>query len=511
MRPQRYPARFVIASALLAAGAVALAACDPDHYVIVTIDAPDAVHDATVVTVALTNAGTTRMDNLALHDHAFPVTFSISSPGRDGALTIAVDALDATGLVVGHGATTTTTAATAATIALTAMDFVVNTDYPGDQFPSDDFEANGFQLAALPDDTWTAAFRASCIADACSVFARRFDRTGRPIASAVAASSNAFPVTTTVTSPSATVAVAASQTTTLAVWDFHDVGTDVRGIACRALDAAGKASPAQTTVAVEDADVVSVAALPSGDFVASWTTLGDEPTQAIRAVMIQPDCTPLADIQSVSTAPGLPIRGAVAASAEGVLFTWLLDGELHARTATPDGLLVSDDIVVVPAVGGDQIVQARIAAVPAGGFAVALRWARFDADVGAGRIELRRLDATGQLLGAPTLITDKSDSADPNVDSFGLASRRDGTLLVAWHTCDPFGDTSGCGVFGRVMRDTGEPVTDVFVIPTTTDGDQIAPSVVGLRDAFVVMWRDASARLPDASGSSVRARLIYPP
>lgn len=511
MRPRQYLARLVVACAALIGGAAGLAACDPDHYVIVTIDAPPAVHGATAVTVALSNAGTTRMDNLALRDHGFPVTFSISSPGRDGELAITVDALDAGGLVVGHGTATTTTAATAATVSLTAMDFVVNTDYPGDQFPSDDFEANGFQLAALADDTWTAAYRDACIADACNVLARRFDRTGRPIASAIAASSNGFPVTTTTTSPTATVAVAASQTTTLAVWDFNTVGTDVHGIACRSLDGDGKAIPAQTTLAVEDVDVVSVAALPSGDFVASWTLFGSESTQAIRAVTIKPDCTPGSEIQSVSSDPGLPFRGAVAASADGVLFTWLLDGQLHARMADTDGALVSDDAVLVPAVGADQVLQARVAALPAGGFAVAVRWARFDADVGAGRIELRRLDATGQPIGAPTLITDKSDSADPNVDSFGLASRPDGTLLVAWHTCAPFGDTSGCGVFGRMMRQTGEPVTDVFVVPTTTDGDQSAPSVVGLGDAFVVMWRDASATLPDASGSSVRARLIYPP
>jgi len=509
MRPQRYPARRFFA--VVFAVAPALAACAPDHYVIVTLGAPAAVHDATAVTVALSNAGTTRMDTLALRDHAFPVTFSISSPGRDGELAIAVDALDAAGLVVGHGTTTTTTDAATASIELTAMDFVVNTDYPGDQFPSDDFEAVGFQLAALPDDSWTAVFRDGCIADACNVFGRRFDRIGRPLASAVAASRNAFPVTTTATSPTASVAVAASQTTTLAVWDFNDVGTDVHGIACRALDSAGAATPAQTTLAVEDVDVVSVAALPSGDFVASWTVFGDEASQAIRAVVIAPDCTPAGSLQSVSTAAGLPFRGAVAASADGVLFTWLLDGELHARLAAADGSLGAGERVLVPAVGADQIVQARVAAAPAGGFVVALRWARFDAAVGAGRLELRRVDATGQLIGAPTLITDRTDSADPNVDSFGLASRSDGTLLIAWHTCDPFGDASGCGVFGRMMRQTGEPITDVFVIPTTTDGDQSGPSVVGLRDAFVVMWRDASARAPDASGSSVRARLIYPP
>jgi hypothetical protein len=66
-------------------------------------------------------------------------------------------------------------------------------------------------------------------------------------------------------------------------------------------------------------------------------------------------------------------------------------------------------------------------------------------------------------------------------------------------------------VFGRFMRDTGEPVTDVFVIPTTTVGDQRRPSVAALADGFVALWSDASGKPPDAAGTSVRARIIYPP
>jgi hypothetical protein len=68
-----------------------------------------------------------------------------------------------------------------------------------------------------------------------------------------------------------------------------------------------------------------------------------------------------------------------------------------------------------------------------------------------------------------------------------------------------------CDVFGRILRATGEPVTDVFAIPTTTAGDQILPSVVGLPDGFAAIWSDASAQPPDVAGTSVRARILYPP
>ena len=164
-------------------------------YVVVTVDARPAVHDAASITVALANAGTTRMDTLKLDGKPFPVTFSISAPGRTGDLAITVDASDQSGVVVGHGGAMTTVTDDTAAIMLDSTDFVVNTDYAGDQFPSEDFEADGFQLAALPDGTWTTAFRDSCMQGACNVFARRFDRTGKPVATQAAAGTNAFVVT----------------------------------------------------------------------------------------------------------------------------------------------------------------------------------------------------------------------------------------------------------------------------------------------------------------------------
>jgi hypothetical protein len=144
---------------------------------------------------------------------------------------------------------------------------------------------------------------------------------------------------------------------------------------------------------------------------------------------------------------------------------------------------------------------------------IAARW-EATALTGPGRIELFRVDTGGKLVGAPALVTDKtaSDSGanSGNDESFGLASRSDGTVLIAWHSCGDFGDDSMCGVFGRIMRDTGEPVSDAFLIPTTTAGDQLLPSVVGLPDAFVAMWSDASSKPPDIALRAVRARIIYP-
>jgi hypothetical protein len=229
------------------------------------------------------------------------------------------------------------------------MDFVVNTDYAGNQFPSSDFEAAGFQLAAAPDGTWTAVFRDGCTADACNMFARRFDGIGKPVSTAVAASANAFTLTSELTTPLSTPAVASNASTTIALWDAYPVQGVLSGVACRALDAAGQATAQQRLVANDSADVVSVAALSNGTFAAVWnTSLGA--TDVIRTVFVQPDCTATAAAQTVS-APGaaddFPHRSAVAGSADRVLFTWILDGDLHARAALTSGSFATADTVLI--------------------------------------------------------------------------------------------------------------------------------------------------------------------
>ncbi|HEX8106128.1 MAG TPA: hypothetical protein VF516_00305 [Kofleriaceae bacterium] len=514
---------------LLAGAAVAAAssACGTDHagYVLVTVDARPAVHDAAAITVTLANAGTMRTDTLMLAGKSFPVTFSVSSPGRSGDLAIAVDASDAGGLVIGHGSAMTTVSASAAKVVLDATDFVVNTDYAGDQFPTDDSQAAGFQLAALPDGTWTTVFRDGCMQNACNVFARRFDRAGKPVTTQAAASTNAFVVTARPTTDLAEPAIAASPNATLAVWNFSDVGTaTTTGVACRPIDAAGRLAADQTSIATETASVVSAAAMASGNFAVTWkTTLpAMNDVDAIHMVVVKPDCTPVGAI--VELAKGAVFadfvhRGSVASSADQVLFAWITNGELFTSlmpstgAPSPGMKLIAKTTTPAPPL---EVEHARVAALPGGGFLIAVSWT-LQTGTGPGRIDLFRVDTKGMLSGSPVQVTDQSDGDPLNAESFGLASRPDGSILLAWHVCNANGDS--CVLSGRILQLTADanpmswaiPVTDVFAIPTTTGGSDKRASVVGLPDAFAVVWSDSSMKPPDTAGQAVRARLIYPP
>jgi hypothetical protein len=492
-------------------------------FLLVTVDARPAVHDAASITVTLANAGTMRTDTLMLGGKAFPVTFSVSTPGRTGDLAIAVDASDASGLVIGHGSAMTTVAAASAEVMLDSTDFVVNTDYAGDQFPTDDFQgpATGFQLAALHDGTWTTVFRDDCkMQSACNVFARRFDRAGKPVTTQAAAGTNAFVVTASATTDVTTPAIASSQDATIAMWNASDpVDATASTVACRTIDASGRLGANQVVVAAEAGFTPSVAAIDGGNFAAIWRTeitTATDILDTIHMTLVKPDCTPVGAVlkldQGAKTADFVH-RDSVASSAGQVLFAWITNGDLRT-TVMSSGGTQSPVTTLIPQTPTLEVEHARVAAVPGGGFVIAVSWT-LKTGTGAGRVDLFRVDTAGKLAGDPVRVTDQSDGDPFNAEGFGLASRSDGSMMIAWHVCNSTGDS--CALSGRMFQlpaDPGTapfPVTDAFAIPTTTGGSDKRASVVGLPDAFAVVWSDSSMKPPDTSGQAVRARIIYPP
>lgn len=489
----------------------ALGACAADEdYIIVTVTGRAAVHDIKTVKVTLSNAGTMRTDELPFSEQALPVTFSVSAPGRTGDLGVTVEGLDKDGYLVGLGSATSTLDLPTASVLLDSADFVINTDYAEDQFPSNDYEAHGFQVSAAPDgSTWTAAYRDRC-ASPCNMFARRFDKTGRAVQTTLAASTNGFPMSTTPTTAVSTPAIATAGANTIEVWDFNDptAQTTTVGVACRSINAAGEGNPDQVTVATDaSTDVVSVAPLANGNFAIAWSAFLT--TGVIRSAIVRPNCQLLAGPGTVSTTASAR-KVSVATLGQSVMYAFVVDGGVRLRFSNTSNVFSpATDTSFLARTATESVESVRIAPL-ATGFVVVVRWALTASFTGPGRIELYRTNATGGMLGSPVLVSTKSGSDFGSSEAFGVASRADGVMMVTWHSCLTNGDGSGCGVWGRAFRDNGMPVGDEFVIPTTTEGDQSNPSVAPLGEAFVVVWKDDSAQAPDIAGSAIRGRIIYP-
>jgi hypothetical protein len=493
------------------AAALACAACSDDtSYIVVSVETRPAVHSAATLRVTLSNAGSMRTEEIPLGEATFPATFSVAPEGRSGEIGIAIDAIDAAGLVVGRGSAVSGASAATARVMLEPTDFVVNTDYADDQFLSNYASANGLQLAATSDGTWAAVFTGAC-ATPCNVLARRFDATGRPVRSALAAGTQAFSVSTKLTTFFSTPILAASGGVTLALWNHDDPGSTAYSLDCRAFDRDGAPTTGQLTLTTDEFPLVlSAAPLASGNVVLAWD--GRVTSIMVRSAIVRPDCTLVGAPAQVSTAGGVPIRSHVATTANRILYAWTLASSVRVRVARQDGTFVTGDLELVARTPTEKVEYVRVAPLGAG-FAVAVRWVLASGATGPGRIELFRLTGEGALAApAPTVITDRSGTDLATAESFGVAPRPDGSLFVVWHACMERGDGSGCGVFGRLVAPDGLLSGPEIPLATTTANDQTGPAAVVLPGgAIATAWTDRSGAAPDAAGTAVRARILYLP
>lgn len=488
--------------------------CTDSEFLVVTVKSRPAVHGATKLKVTLSNGGSMRTDDLDLAGHDFPVTFSLSAPGRGGELGISVDALDMNSGLVGRGAGQTTLGEDSASVTLESADFVVNTEVANNQFLTSDFEAVGLQLAATSTGTWMTSWRDDCTN--CDIYGRRFDATGLPVESTLAASANAFKINTSLTTAGAFPALAANaMNQTLAFWDYQNTVGGEQGVACRAINETGAGSPAQISIALESADVVTAAPLKNGNFAVTWQTFQNmaPAMEVIHAMIIKPDCNPLITTvatvsQTVLPSPGHH-RSHVASVNNTILYAWVADDGAYVRNATLGNTLGAEINVVRKT---SQFVVDFVRIVPWGtGYALAVRWSSASGvSTDPGKIEIYRLNEVGSIQGEPILITDKSRTDFASDKAFGLAHGTNDSVMVTWHVCET--GAGSCEVYGRIVDASGMPLGEAFVVPTSTGSDQVNPSVAALPDgAFVVAWNDSSGLDPDRSGSAVRARIIYPP
>lgn len=512
-----------LASSLLSALAISalavstLAACTEEQdATIVTVNVQPSVRGAAFLEVELKNGAGIAGDRLELRGHEFPVTFSVSSPGRKGDLELKVSAKTADDILVGRGTATFPITATTGTVLVDSADFVVNTEVESDQYLTDDFEAVGSQLSANPAGEWTASFRQRCTPAACNVFARRFDRDGQPLPSGASATTNSFTVNTGRVGVVSSPAAAAGVDKTLLFWETTDTNNAPDGVACRSYDRSGTAPNEKRLNPPEvSTDVVVATPLPNGTFAAAWA---GRPTTAdtlnIRTMVVDGDCTPLGALQPVATLlPAIGVRqSAIAAGPNSYLIAWKADGTIRARTFNLNGTPATAETTLLTPPNGEEFSMVRVASNNNGFVFVVAHRAGTKVS-----LELYRVTASNTvapaLVGSGVVITDKLDSV---FEGFSVASHPLGPIMVTWHGCGTErGDGEGCGVFGRLFATNGTPFSEPFLVPTTTALDQSDSSVTALRGAddkplFVASWNDASTSAPDMSGLAVRARIIYP-
>ncbi|HSP07280.1 MAG TPA: hypothetical protein VLR94_08890, partial [Acidobacteriota bacterium] len=185
---------------------------------------------------------------------------------------------------------------------------------------------------------------------------------------------------------------------------------------------------------------------------------------------------------------------------------------LSTPTSFPVGVTAGSDIQVNPTI--DKGAQT----VPNAGFDgygnFAITWSDGAGNDGNGEGVFMRKFLADQTPVAKEFRVNKWKAGDQGTSSLTCADS--GSIMVIWR--DGGGrDGDGFGVYGRIVNADGTFLTDDFLIPQTTAGRQMAPSVSGTPNGnFVAAWsgpgdgagRGTWIRLFDASGTPLTNELL---
>ncbi len=510
LSPSNVPA---LIAALIAV--TVLAACSGGPYTVVTLEARPAVGDVRTVVIALANASATQTATFVVDGRAFPLTFSVDTGDRTGALALAVEGEDGAGERIAHGDATATIAADgngAATVMLEPTDFLVNTSFVGDQALAFRGDAGGRQIALSPAGVATIGWSDTCqVVGRCDVFGRRFDATGRPVATSLAAGPGEFLFNRSeVTGFEPSLATNASGRT-VAVWS---TGADLLAVV---VDAGGAALTAtETKVATGTSpSTPAVLAVPDGRFVVAWTERAPTAGQyLVRARYLSTEGAPalnpisLADtaytVSTTITTEANPPAVAWLGDGLAMIVAWragtTIRGRFYNATGAPrtanDGVLASRPM-------GELVGEPQVAAIA--GDAALLYPRTMGGTAADGQLVLRRLSTAGLVVGTDAVV---AEAAEPSPAALTSA---DGTLAVAWATCGPDADGDGCAIRFRRFDLTLAPLGPSRLANSITAGSQTEPSIAILPGgALLLAWSDGSATAPDRDGFAVRARIVYP-
>lgn len=151
--------------------------------------------------------------------------------------------------------------------------------------------------------------------------------------------------------------------------------------------------------------------------------------------------------------------------------------------------------------------QPTITALSNGGFIIS--WTDLSGtldDLTGSSIKAQIYDAEGSRVGTEFRVNSETngDQSDPAIT--GLTG---GGFVVSWKDASAtLGDASGTSIKAQIYNAAGARVGSEFLVNTEVTDDQLDPVITGLANGgFVISWKDASATSGDASGTSIKAQI----
>ncbi len=261
----------------------------------------------------------------------------------------------------------------------------------------------------------------------------------------------------------------------------------------------------------------AITALSDGGFVVTWTDqsgVGDTSGRGVRGQIFDASGSTIGpEFQINATTLNEHINSAVTAlTGGGFVVTWSdsstpsADREIRGRVFDSQGVPVTsgpnggqDFIVNSPSLYGK--LHPGITALADGGFVVTWQDNNNSGDRNASCIRARFFNADGSSDQTDFVVNSTASGEQVNPTLTALSN---GNLVVAWQ--DQLSDGSGTSLRARIFDPNVIFVDSDFLVNSTTQGGQEAPTLTALADGgFIVTWTDQSLA-DDTSGYGIRAR-----
>jgi Ca2+-binding RTX toxin-like protein len=176
------------------------------------------------------------------------------------------------------------------------------------------------------------------------------------------------------------------------------------------------------------------------------------------------------------------------------------------KRTTKMTVVFGPEFLVNSATDGSQQ-NSDIVALADGRFLVT--WTDFEAQVGeftGAVIKAQIFNANGSKAGGEFQV---SQAGFLSQGQASVAALADGGFVISWTDGSSNGEVpSGSAIRAQRYDADGNRVEGVFVVNTTTTGNQHEPAVTALDDGkFIITWRDESQTGGDTNGSAVRAQI----
>lgn len=258
------------------------------------------------------------------------------------------------------------------------------------------------------------------------------------------------------------------------------------------------------TTTVGDQVDVSVAALVSGGFIATWTGVDSGATLGVLGQLYDENYRKVGAEFIVNTYQvSSQYMSATASLADGgFVVTWAslnqdLNGNgVYGQRFNSDGTMRGGEFKVSTYTSGSQD-SPSVVGLSDGSFVVV--WQSNLQDTSGYGIYQQRFGVSGTPIGTELRVN--QTTADQQKIS-NVTSLLDGGYLIAWES--NLQDTSGYGVYAQRYSDTGAKVGLEFRVNTTTANAQRMPVVASLEDGgFVIAW---SSTNQDGSNTGIYAQ-----